>query len=148
MKREIKFRAFIKNEIGGFMIPSDDSDFFIVSNGNGFVVYDENKNTLEDSEFELMQFTGLKDQKGVDIYEGDILKYKEWKNNSDELAFKTNYIVCFEQLKWILKHTSGRYQVTVQQHSGLDSQSLNNDGCKARNFKVIGNIYKNPELLK
>jgi uncharacterized phage protein (TIGR01671 family) len=136
--REIKFRVFDKRNK---KMITNEVCYQLAIGLNGSI-----KTGI--SEDVLMQYTGLKDKNGKEIYEGDIVKYKEWKNNSDELAFKTNYIVCFEQLKWNLKHSSGRYQVTVQQNSGLDSQSLNNDGCKARNFKIIGNIYENTELLQ
>jgi len=142
--REIKFRGKkIDNKewvYGGYFQHTEEDCVihYIFTFENGAIPVDKNT---------ICQFTGIKDQKGIEIYDGDIVKYKEWQNNSDELAFKTNYIVCFEQLKWILKHTSGRYQVTVQQQSGLDSQSLNNDGCKARNFKIIGYVNDNPELL-
>jgi len=123
MSREIKFRAFIKNEIGGFMITSDNSDCFMVSNGNGFVVYDENKNTLEDSEFELMQFTGLKDKHNKEIYEGDICKHNE---DISEIKYWEGAFI-------FNKYATHNY-------------SLTNFAC-CRTFEVIGNIYENPELL-
>lgn len=77
--REMKFRAFIKNELGGFYI-DEDSDCFIVSNGDGFGVYDEYKNLLPDNRIVIEQFTGSRDRNNNDIYEGDIIDFdkEEW----------------------------------------------------------------------
>lgn len=72
-----------------------------------------------------MQYTGLKDSKGVEIYEGDILSYLEaplyweviWHNN----------LCCFR-----LENT--RYCEEAHLYGGTP--------------EVVGNIYENPELLK
>lgn len=67
-----------------------------------------------------MQFTGLLDKNGKDIYEGDVLKYKD------------------EVLKPIVAKPTG--------FIGLDMFSeLTDPGMK--HTEIIGNIYENPELL-
>jgi len=69
----------------------------------------------------IMQYTGLKDKNGKEIYEGDILT---WQDMVDPQVFKEVRYIC-----------NGR------SHNGFNV-------CKGDNFKVIGNIYENPGLLK
>jgi uncharacterized phage protein (TIGR01671 family) len=72
--------------------------------------------------FELMQFTGLHDKNGVEIYEGDILAFEQEKN------FKKIFIHQFE-MKW------DNDRAAWIQFSPREI------------VVVIGNIYQNPELI-
>ena len=79
-------------------------------------------------DIELMQYTGLKDKNGVEIYEGEIIKAKGYPAieviyNKDDCSFrmKVQYIGWFDLL--ILSHN------------------------KTPHLEVIGNIYENKELL-
>lgn len=67
----------------------------------------------------LMQYTGLKDKNGIEIYEGDIIK-DEIDGYHDTVVYKEN--------KFILEPTG--------------DDCVYWDKCE-----VIGNIYENPELL-
>lgn len=90
------------------------------------VLYDcNNKN----ERFEINQYTGLKDKKDVEIYEGDILL---------NTASNTNYIVKFYDTKFML-NVIGRDEVA-------DMYTFLNRIPTI--FEIIGNIYDNPELIK
>ena len=80
---------------------------------------------------ELMQYTGLKDKNGKEIYEGDILLVQL----QDYGCPKT------ELFKIIWDDSSVRYKLMDKNGDpwGFDNSSP---------MEVIGNIYENPELLK
>lgn len=85
----------------------------------------------------IMQYTGLKDKNGKEIYEGDYLKDCEgkimlvvWERN----GFKLRYD--FER----------KYQ--GEKYMDKTFIELVNTEDKRWGFEVIGNIYENPELLK
>lgn len=82
------------------------------------------------------QYTGLKDENGVEIYEGDILgiDIHSWLKTDDVLA-SANEVVEYRDCK---------YGVLWGFHR--DFTSLDSFACTT--FKIIGNIYENPELLK
>lgn len=129
-QREIKFRELLPNgkfhywgflRDGAFIGPSDPK-------GNH------------------MQFTGLKDKTGKEVYEGDILR---WPPSED---WEINNYSCFE----VFFHDGD----SADGHIGFQMNRMHCHGAinggiiyqfrpkTVLKLQVIGNIYENPELLK
>ncbi len=153
--RPIKFRAWdkvhkeflkIDEHIGCFLwgdeeyaIPADRK----ASSGVGLVspcqpdkgqdYFGSMSSTFFGDDIILMQYTGLKDKNGKEIYEGDILKSDSFGYTNDD------------------KEINGK---VVWNAYGWHIKVMNEDGCEHfcwiadfRDIEVIGNIYENPELL-
>lgn len=84
---------------------------------------------------EFMQFTGLLDKNGKEIYEGDVLEDKSEDNGADFGA--------------ILRR--GKYEVVWSKEYccfSLDNYFWHISETQAKRLEVIGNIYENPDLIK
>ena len=118
--REIKFKCWdnFKKRWTNYKI-LDDSIYFMDKNTGVWF----NNHHSEYKRFELMQYTGIKDKNGTEIYEGDIL----W-NTYDECYGE----VTFEEGEWKFEDST----VIQPLYSLLD--------C----IEIKGNIYENNELLE
>ncbi|WP_413506300.1 YopX family protein [Brochothrix thermosphacta] len=84
---------------------------------------------------ELMQYTGLKDSNGVEIFEGDVLGSP---NNKRDNWYVSHHFVVWRDTGFLAKQicSSGSF-------IGIDYWTKGRDG-----YIVIGNIYQNKELLE
>lgn len=104
--RTIKFRAWDKKETGMY---------YDILHRPAF--WDESK-------FTVMQFTGLLDKNGKEIYEGDIVQ-TFWGDKKKELLTQGEIRFDLEKLQWMIGKAP-LFDIEVE---------------------VIGNIYENPELI-
>lgn len=93
----------------------------------------------------IMQYTGLKDKNGREIYEGDILRGFKYPYLSDE---NHNY---FAEVYWCDNvHAFGIYAIkdpnTKVRGISAGFTELMEDWNRD-DWEVIGNIYENPELI-
>lgn len=127
--RDIKFRAWDKT-YERFVNPDD---VFYLEKHGGF----DTRMMADEKGLRpiLMQYTGLKDKNGVEIFEGDVVRSQT--PNYEELTIWFNsYKAQFE----------GRYE-GVDPETGINYKHyMYGEGLTE--CEVIGNIYENPELLK
>jgi len=83
---------------------------------------------------ELMQYTGLKDKNGIEIYEGDIMINEKTKEVS-HIEYSNEH-ACFRAVAIHKDYKVSSAIINLVYHGDL------------RDMKVSGNIYKNPELLE
>lgn len=117
--REIKFRAWVKETKEMFVVDDIDFDFSQISTTSVWRSFEE---------VELMQYTGLKDKNGVEIYEGDVL------TSNVQPCKMVNPI---KDGYGVVRFENGMFK--------LGAISLVTFISK---MEVIGNIYENPELLE
>ncbi len=119
MSREIKFRAWIKKEQAMKVV--DEIGLF-----EGWVEVNGGLQPYLVDDVELMQYTGLKDKNGVEIYEGDILS----EPVSPVGGKDGGYLYLPREIKWL--GAGSGYSLYAPYAAS----------------EVIGNIHENPELLK
>ena len=86
----------------------------------------------------LMQYTGLKDKNGVEIYEDDLVQFKGHVGNFYEDGRRQTL------LGRVFYKTSGSIDYCLKvgdQNYGLNSNDVDE-------YEIIGNIHQNPELLE
>ncbi len=127
MSRAIKFRAWVKND-NEMVYPRSFEIVKVYDNSNEYV-YKFDYNTYIKAEF-IMQYTGLKDKNGVEIYEGDKV-----------IAAKDGYKTVIGYIIW--DDMGADYNIEDNLNIVLCGF-----GVEEMEYEVIGNIYENPDLIK
>ncbi len=122
--REIKFRAWDGNKL-----LHQEALFW---NGESFVsgLWQNCQTHIEwgdQVEVELMQYTGLKDRNGVEVFEGDVVSYTNMKLGQQVAV-----------VEWNPFGSMAGFQCKNPFVNIFDSEEI----------LVVGNIHENPELLE
>ena len=133
MKREIKFRAYSSNNHKMYPVSNIEWDI----DGRIWVTADDGKNGIEliDEEANLMQYTGLTDANGKEIYEGDIVKF-----------FGANKKIKVKNEFGIIVYKADRYGAGF--NSIIQNKEHGYGGINIAQDIVVGNVHENPELLE
>lgn len=121
MSREIKFRMW--NRIVERM-------------SNGYTLYELHAQAVNFPILEIMQYTGLKDKNGTELYEGDIV-------NQFTLEVKRTVVYHNGSFGyWDSEDVKYRSLISYAGNQWFDWKD-----SKSQHIEVIGNIYQNTELI-
>jgi uncharacterized phage protein (TIGR01671 family) len=130
MNRQLKFRIWDKLKRNEQLLIDNLGKIFVIDEACG------QANEADDQEnYVIQQYTGLKDSKGVEIFEGDLVQYNQ-NSNYDGMNFEV--VWSDASFGWVLKSKTGDY---------LTNQITPN-GPRYNFLEVVGNVFENKELLK
>ena len=128
--REIKFRAWLKEDkkmVNVETMDFTDKSIQYLKRSEIINAYILRRESFDD--VELMQFTGVNDKNGEEIYEGDILFFR------DE---NMKYIVVWQDATFIIK------SIEIRKYSEKMCWLDDTEIC----CEIVGNIYENKKLLE
>lgn len=122
-----KYRAYDGGSLNRMYQP----DEVMVGNGDIWIIDEDSVagEWIVNNDIHLMQSTGLVDKEGIEVFEGDILHH--------QIQTEYTFIVKYDKDKgrWYGDGLSRTYRIDITKEFLLY-------------YKVIGNIYENPELLE
>lgn len=127
--REIRYRAWNKQENRWATHNEQLSDVNVSASVRAPSIM-----TVGSDKYDLQMFTGLKDKNGVEIYEGDLLKKRNYKD--------AIYKVVWTKHGFELRHDF------IRKYKGDSWEETAYLPIHERDYIVIGNIYEHPHLLE
>ena len=122
-----KFRAYDSGSLSRMYQP----DEVMVGDGNIWIIDEDSVagEWIVNNDIHLMQSTGLVDKEGTEVFEGDILHH--------QIQTEYTFIVKYDKDKgrWYGDGLSRTYRIDITKEF-------------LPYYKVIGNIYENPEFLE
>ena len=132
--RDIRFRAWLQHEkemSEVLVLDNQEEKVFVVRKDGaaGWRMF---------AEVELVQYTGLKDKNGTEIYDGDYIRYSARTINGS----------IFTHVCRVFQHESGTWRIEGYHEDNHSYETKGTVYAAHLICEVIGNIYENPELAK
>lgn len=121
-------RIDFEQEIVTLDLETDDDEYFWIETDWSF------------SDVKIMQSTGLKDADGSEIFEGDIVKRMYLFNGSFGETHTGEIVYDKEYARYIISKP--------QTYTERKTEDLGNILSDRSVYRVVGNIWENPELLE
>lgn len=135
--RAIKFRIFDK--VNKNMIYPADKIYISMFGKVLFERIDDSTvDEAEEGTFDLMQFTGLLDSKGREIFEGDIIRY------TAHAGYNLNSFT--SAVQWMDDHAAFYYDCGYYDRFFCESDELQGDVLNY--MEIIGNVFEHPGLIE
>ena len=125
--KELKIKAWLKKEKKMVSIIGIDFNYEYIRYTEDDNLFNENYKTAEFKNIELLQFTGLKDNGGQELYEADVIKFND---GVDDVYGLISY-----------DDEDGTYRVSYE---NITEYLSDREG----DFEIVGNIFENPGLHK
>ena len=123
--KELKIKAWLKKENKMVSIIGIDFNYEYIRYTEDDNLFNENYKTAEFKNIELLQFTGLKDNGGQELYEADVIKFND---GIDDIYGLISY-----------DDKDGTYRVSYE---NITEHLSEREG----DFEIVGNIFENPDL--
>lgn len=123
--KELKIKAWLKKENKMVSIIGIDFNYEYIRYTEDDNLFNENYKTAEFKNIELLQFTGLKDNGGQELYEADVIKFND---GIDDIYGLISY-----------DDEDGTYRVSYE---NITEHLSDREG----DFEIVGNIFENPDL--
>ena len=138
--RESKYRAWIKNAdkmVDVIAIDLEKEEICWIF--DDYVNWEQERVWIGFDDIALMQYTGLKDKSGIEIYEGDIVSNREFARYLSGQERCSNDV-------GIVRYDTKSGCLVINNDNGR-TKRLTVKVIKNNRVKVLGNIYENPELM-
>jgi len=123
--KELKIKAWLKKEKKMVAIIGIDFNYEYIRYTEDDNLFNSDYKTAEFKDIELLQFSGVKDKAGQELYEADVIKFND---GIDDIYGLISY-----------DDEDGAYRVSYE---NITEHLLEREG----DFEIVGNIFENPDL--
>ena len=123
--KEFKMKAWLKKEKKMVAIIGIDFNYEYIRYTEDDNLFNSDYKTAEFKDIELLQFSGVKDNGGHELYEADVIKFND---GIDDIYGLISY-----------DDEDGTYRVSYE---NITEHLSDREG----DFEIVGNIFENPDL--